>query len=148
MRWILLLFLPALSMAASSPYPIRPSYICEDIGVAHFVNSINLSQGIKADPRYVYSLRGIMVLQKLKGGYLFGVYAPDDGESYDVGYLQTTRSLGENDIFFEGEALAVPIGDYHYTAANGFDRNIPAFKIYEFKTDRLTVRRFKDDGHP
>lgn len=90
----------------------------------------------------LYAVRGIVIVQKLKGGYLVGVYSPDETEVYGLGFLRTNKKFEENENLSPYEFLAYYSGAFTYRAVNGYDRSVPSFKIYNGKKVDFPFKRY------
>ncbi len=93
--------------------------------------------GYPIEKNCLYQLMFLEAVQKLEGGYLIGASpAFDDSTSfsgnYDFAFLYTDKSFSQGEILNGYEAYYV--GGYSYQTMTGFEKTVPAFKLYEAQT--------------
>jgi hypothetical protein len=76
----------------------------------------------------IYDLTYMQIVQKVKGGYLMVYMNP--AMNNEPCFLKTNKVYKQNDLFREGERAELT-GLYTYTAINGFEDEVIAFKEVE-----------------
>jgi hypothetical protein len=82
---------------------------------------------ITADPKCAYSLNSVKTLQKIEGGYLVESVDYEDGEIPAM--LYTSAALQRGQLVGGAREKARYVGTYRYTSLDGFEHNVPAFKV-------------------
>lgn len=153
----LMLLAPSITFAAGNvPKNRAPANTKEaavkwrsEMDLSMFLDTGNMKLGMRLSKDTAYYMAFQTLLQKLPGGYLF---MPDparwgDG-SFDTGYspafLQTSKALSQDTPI---SGVVYYVGDYSYTAVNGFSQKVPMFRIYDGDANKLIMKKDGPTSH-